>query len=75
MQKHKDQLLKDIKSEKDALNKIYSEVPVFFGDDAVWFFAQPLYQQAKEFLEQAQIDDKGISDVTINTIKELIKKW
>lgn len=73
LQKRKDQLLKDIKSEKDALNKIYSEVPAFFGDDAVWFFAQPLYQQAKEFLEQAQVDDKGISDVTINTIKELIK--
>lgn len=73
LQKQKDQLLKNIKSEKDALNKIYSEVPVFFGDDAVWFFAQPLYQQAKEFLEQAQVDDKGVSDVTINTIKELIK--
>ena len=73
LQKQKDQHLKNIKSEKDALNKVYSEVPIFFGDDAVWFFAQPLYQQAKEFLKQAQVDDKGISDVTINTIKELIK--
>lgn len=73
LQKRKDQLTRDIKSEKDALEKIYSEFPVLFGDDAVWFFAQPLYRQAMEFLEQAKVDDKGISDVTANTIKELIK--
>ena len=73
LQKRKDQRTRDIKSEKDALEKIYSEFPVLFGDDAVWFFAQPLYRQAMEFLEQAKVDDKGISDVTANTIKELIK--
>ena len=73
LQKRKDQLTRDIKSEQDALEKIYSEFPMLFGDDAVWFFAQPLYRQAMEFLEQAKVDDKGISDVTANTIKELIK--
>ncbi len=73
LQKRKDQLVRDIKSEQEALEKIYSEFPMIFGDDAVWFFAQPLYRQAMEFLEQAKVDDKGISDVTANTIKELIK--
>lgn len=73
LQKRKDLLARDIKSEKEALEKIYSEFPVLFGDDAVWFFAQPLYRQALEFLDQAKVDDKGISDVTANTIKELIK--
>lgn len=73
LQKRKDQLIRYIKSEEDALHKIYSEVPVFFGDDAVWFFAQPLYRQSMELLEQTKVDDKGISDVTANTIKELIK--
>ncbi len=73
LQKRKDQLTRDIKSEKEALEKVYSEFPVLFGDDAVWFFAQPLYKQAMEFLEKADVDDKGISDVTVNTIKELIK--
>ena len=73
LQKRKDQLARDIKSERDALDKVYTEFPVLFGDDSVWFFAQPLYRQAMEFLEQAQVDDKGISDVTANTIKELIK--
>lgn len=73
LQKRKDQLTRDIKSEKEALEKVYSEFPILFGDDAVWFFAQPLYRQAMEFLEKADVDDKGISDVTANTIKELIK--
>lgn len=73
LQKRKDQLTRDIKSEQEALEKVYSEFPVLFGDDAVWFFAQPLYRQAMEFLEQAKVDDKGISDVTANTIKELIR--
>ncbi len=73
LQKRKDQLARNIKSEKEALENIYSGFPVHFGDDAVWFFAQPLYRQALEFLEQAKVDDKGISDVTANTIKELIR--
>lgn len=73
LQKRKDQLVRNINSEKEALEKVYSEFPALFGDDAVWFFAQPLYRQAMEFLEQAKVDDKGISDVTANTIKELIK--
>ena len=73
LQKRKDQLARDIKSEKNALDKVYAEFPILFGDDAVWFFAQPLYRQALELLEQAEVDDKGISDVTANTIRELIK--
>lgn len=73
LQKRKDQLMRDIKSEREALEKVYSEFPIIFGDDSVWFFAQPLYRQAMEFLEQAKVDDKGISDVTANTIMELIK--
>lgn len=72
LQKRKDQLVRDIKSEREALEKVYSEYPVLFGDDAVWFFSQPLYRQAMEFLEKADVDDKGISDVTANTIRELI---
>lgn len=73
LQKRKDQLVRDIKSERGALEKVYSDYPVLFGDDAAWFFAQPLYRQAMEFLEKADIVDKGISDVTANTIRELIQ--
>lgn len=74
LQKRKDQLNRDIKDETGALNKVYSDYPKVFGDDAVWFFAQPLYKQAMEFLELAKVDDKGVSDVTAKTIEEIIKK-
>lgn len=73
LQKRKDQLVRNINDEKSALEKAYSEIPSLYGDDSVWFFAQPLYKQAMDFLELAKVDDKGISDVTANTIKELIK--
>ena len=72
LQKRKDQLIRDIRSEKEALEEAYSSYPMLFGDDSVWFFAQPLFKQAMEFLEKADINDKGISDVTANTIRELI---
>lgn len=72
LQKQKDSLIRNINGDKEALDKIYSEFPMLFGDDSVWFFAQPLFKQALQFLEQAEVDDKGISDVTANTIKELI---
>lgn len=73
LQTRKGQLTKNIEDEKEALETIYTEYPVLFGDESVWFFALPLYRQAMELLEQAKVDDKGISDVTANTIKELIK--
>lgn len=74
LQKRKDELIRDIKSEQDALDKIYADYPILFGDDSVWFFAQPLFRQAQEFLEKADVDDKGITDVTANTIHELLEK-
>lgn len=73
LQTKKDRLNRNIKSERSAVEEMYSDFPILFGDDSVWFFAQPLYRQAMEFLEQAKVDDKGISDVTANTIRELIK--
>ena len=73
LQKRKDQLARNIKSETEALERIYTDYPSTFGDDSVWFFAQPLYEQSLEFLERAEVDDKGISDVTANTIYEIIK--
>lgn len=72
LQKQKDSLVINIKSEKEALDKAYGEFELFYGDDATWFFAQPLYEQALEYLEKANIVDKGITDVTAATIKELI---
>lgn len=72
LQKQKDQYSGYIKAEQNALDSVYKNYSTVFGDDSVWFFAQPLYRQALDFLKEAKVTDKGITDVTANTIKELI---
>ena len=74
LQQQKDKLEREIIDEKEALKNTYSEYSAVYGKNAVWFFAQPLMRQAEGFLEQADISDKGIADVTINTIKDLISR-
>lgn len=73
-QKNKDSLVSNIKAEKKALDEAYEGYRDLFTNDSIWFFAQPLFTQVKSLLEQADIDDKGIKDVTADTIKELIER-
>ena len=73
LQKEKEQLEQrrilndnELESECDAYVKLFS-------DRFVFFMAQPLYKKAKEVLEDADIEDKGIRDITADSIKEIIK--
>lgn len=72
-QLEKDNLQQKIDMDKHTLEDLYGKYASEFGSRSVWFFAQPLYKQSTEFITKADISDKGVSDVTINTIKELIK--
>lgn len=74
LQAKKEKLEKNIKAEKDAIERAYSDYEILFGDSSAWFFAKPLFVQAMEFLEKAKVDDKGVSDVTADTIRELIRR-
>ena len=58
----------ELESECDAYVKLFS-------DRFVFFMAQPLYKKAKEVLEDADIEDKGIIDITADSIKEIIKNY
>ena len=73
LQRRIDKLNSDIRAEKVSLEEASDMYRALFGEDAIWFFAQPLFAQANEFLDKAEINDKGISDVTADTIRELIK--
>ena len=73
LQKEKEQLEQrrilddnELESECDAYVKLFS-------DRFVFFLAQPLYKKAKKVLEDADIEDKGIIDITADSIKEIIK--
>lgn len=74
LQNRKDKLVKSIKSEKEALERSYVSYIREFSTDSMNFFAQPILRQASEFLVEADVDDKGIKDVTAQSIMEIIKR-
>ena len=74
LQKEKDilerQILRDEKNLKKATERYFS----YFSANALRFFIQPLPGMAENFLESADITDKGVRDVTRATIEELIRR-
>lgn len=72
LQQEKEKLEKYIASDKVELEEEYKEYEKKFSDGFVFFMAQPLYKQAIEVLENADIDDKGIKDITADSIREII---
>ena len=74
LQKKRDNLERWIKTEKitltDCINRYFKE----FNEGALAFFAQPLVKEALDILEDAKLDDKGVSDVTRKTIMELLER-
>ena len=74
LQNEKDSIVKKIKSENDDLERSYSSYIRQFSTNSMNYFALPLLRQASEFLKEADIDDKGIKDVTAQSIKEIMKR-
>jgi len=74
LQEQKDKLVKDLESEYKALERAYNGYRKEFADNSVHFFSQPLLEQASELLSAAKVDDKGIKDVTAESIKDIIKR-
>ena len=74
LQAEKEDLQKKQGNKETSLERQYSEYKGEFSAEALWFFAQPLFDRAKEMLQQIDIEDKGVTDVTAATIHELIEK-
>ena len=74
LQNLKDKLVRNINSEKDALEKSYNSYIKEFSSNSMNFFSQPLLGQASEFLKESDVDDKGIKDVTAQSIMEIMKR-
>ena len=74
LQKKKDELENRIAGERNALASATAEYFREFSAGALAFFAQPLLSTASAFLKEAKIDDKGVRDLTRQTIMELIKR-
>lgn len=74
LQKKKEDLERRIATERKALASTISLYFQEFSEGALPFFAQPLLVTARAFLKEVKVDDKGIKDLTKDTILELIKR-
>lgn len=63
-----------IKNETDALEQHYSKFINEFNSGTMTFFSKPLMDRACLFLKEAQVDDKGIKDMTNQSIYEILKR-
>jgi DNA sulfur modification protein DndD len=63
-----------INRETDALEQIYGKFVQEFNGGTVTFFAKPLMIRALDFLKDAKVDDKGIKDMTAQSIADIIKR-
>lgn len=63
--------LENERKELDGANKNFLKL---FSSNAVSYFALPLIDQALELLKNANVDDKGIRDMTEASIRDIIKR-
>ena len=63
-----------IKTLKESLIDHLKAFLKTFNKESIAFFARPLVEKTSLLLQNAEISDKGISDVTKNSIMELIEK-
>lgn len=74
LQKKKEKLEKQISVERKALESSMNAYFKEFSRGSLAFFSQPLLGTASAYLKEVNVDDKGITDLTRNTILELIKR-
>ena len=74
LQKKKEKLEQQISVERKALESSMNAYFKEFSRGSLAFFSQPLLGTASAYLKEVNVDDKGITDLTRNTILELIKR-
>lgn len=63
--------LEEKKSELASYNKLFLD---FYNNGIIGYFSLPLIDDAEEYLKSANIDDKGIRDMTEASVRDLIKR-
>lgn len=74
LQKRKDDRERKIKDEKNFCAQSVENYFKVFSASALSFFIRPLLNVAKDFLNEDASEDKGVRDITKNSILELIKR-
>lgn len=63
-----------INRETEVLEQLYDKYTREFSGGSVMFFAKPLMIRALVFMKEAKVDDKGIKDMTAQSISDIIKR-
>jgi len=74
LQRQKQTLEASLESEKKDLDDANKNFLRLFSSNAVSYFALPLTEQAQELLTNANVDDRGIRDMTEASIRDIIKR-
>lgn len=74
LQKNKGSIERKIKTEEEIFAQSIESYFREFNSSALQFFVRPLIDMADNFLKEVKIDEKGVSDITKNSIMELIKR-
>jgi len=74
LQRQKQTLEASLESEKKELDDANKNFLRLFSSNAVSYFALPLTEHAQELLTNANVDDRGIRDMTEASIRDIIKR-
>lgn len=74
LQKKKEDLERRINQEKSAMESATTQFFKEFSSGSLAFFAQPLLGTVDAFLKEVKIDDKGVKDITKDSILELLTR-
>lgn len=74
LQRQKQNLERQLEQEKRELDDANKQFLKLFSANSVSYFELPLMDQAKEFLANANIDDKGIRDMTEASIRDIVNR-
>ena len=74
LQRQQQELERRHAQEKQELDDANKQFLKLFSANSVSYFELPLTDQAKEFLANANVDDKGIRDMTEASIRDIIKR-
>ncbi len=74
LQRQQQELERQLEQEKQELSEANKQFLRLFSANSVSYFELPLIEQANEFLANANVDDKGIRDMTEASIRDIIDR-
>lgn len=74
LQKRKEILESELQQDSTALAKTRDVLRKDFNRSSIEYFVVPLIDQAEQVIHEAELDDKGIKDLTRPTLEEIIAR-